>query len=89
MKPAPVATYLRVWVALMGLLALSLGSSYMPLRGFNTFLNVAIACAKAALVALFFMRLRSSDALVRLAAGIGVAWFLILVGLSLTDFLAQ
>jgi cytochrome c oxidase subunit 4 len=74
-----------VWIALMALLALTLASSYVSLGGFNTAVNVAIACCKAGLVALFFMKLRSSDGVVRFAAGIGVVWFLILVGLSLTD----
>jgi cytochrome c oxidase subunit 4 len=82
-------TYLGVWGALLALLALTLGSSYVSLGGFNGTLNLAIAAAKAALVALFFMKLRKSDTLVRFAAGIGVVWFLILVGLSLTDFLAR
>jgi cytochrome c oxidase subunit 4 len=81
--------YLGVWAALLALLALTLGSSYISLGGFNTTVNLAIACAKAALVAVFFMNLRNSDTLVRFAAGIGVVWFLILVGLSLTDFLAR
>jgi cytochrome c oxidase subunit 4 len=81
--------YLGVWLALLVLLALTIGSSYVPLGGLNTTVNLAVACAKATLVALFFMKLRASDALVRFAAGIGLVWFLILVGLSLTDFLAR
>jgi cytochrome c oxidase subunit IV len=81
--------YLGVWAALLALLALTLGSSYISLGGFNTTVNLAIAGAKAALVALFFMKLRASGNLVRFAAGIGVVWFLILAGLSLTDFLAR
>jgi cytochrome c oxidase subunit 4 len=81
--------YVGVWAALLVLLALTLGSSYISLAGFNTTVNLAIAGAKATLVALVFMNLRASDTLVRFAAGIGVVWFLILVGLSLTDFLAR
>jgi cytochrome c oxidase subunit 4 len=81
--------YLGVWAALLGLLALTLGSSYVSLGGFNTTVNLAVACAKAALVALFFMKLRTSGTLVRFAAGIGVVWFLILVGLSATDFFTR
>jgi len=89
MKPAAISTYVKVWAALIVLLALTLGSSYVRLSGFNTSANVAIATAKAALVAVFFMRLRVSDSTVRLAAAIGVVWFLILVGLSLTDFMTR
>ena len=73
----------------MVLFGLTLGSSFVPLHGFNATTNLLIAVAKAALVAIFFMRLRSSDALVRLAAGVGVTWALILMGLSLVDELTR
>jgi cytochrome c oxidase subunit 4 len=89
MKAASLRIYIGTWVALMVLFALTLASSFVPLHGFNTAVNVAIAVAKAALVALIFMRLRTSTALVRLAALAGLAWLLILIGLSLTDFLSR
>jgi len=50
---------------------------------------MVIACAKAALVAVFFTRLRSSDALTRLAAAAAVLWILILITLGLTDVLTR
>jgi caa(3)-type oxidase subunit IV len=50
---------------------------------------MVIACAKAALVAVFFMRLRSSDALTRLAVAAAVLWILILITLGLTDVLTR
>ena len=89
MKVASLRSYLGTWLALMALFLLTLASSFVPLGGFNTALNVAIAVAKAALVAIIFMKLRISSALVRLAALAGVAWLMILVGLSLTDVLSR
>ena len=89
MKVASLRTYFGTWLALMGLFALTLASSFVPLGGFNTALNVAIAVAKAGLVAVIFMKLRMSSALVRLAAVAGVAWLMILIGLSLTDVLSR
>lgn len=89
MKVASLRTYLGTWLALMALFVLTLVSSFVPLGGFNTALNVAIAVAKAALVAVIFMKLRMSSALVRLAALAGVAWLMILIGLSLTDVLSR
>jgi cytochrome c oxidase subunit IV len=85
----PLSTYVLVWVALLVLLALTLASSYIPLHGFNAAVNLAIACVKAALVAVFFMRLRWSHPLIRLVAAAGVIWLLILIGLSLTDVLTR
>ncbi|HEX6506821.1 MAG TPA: cytochrome C oxidase subunit IV family protein [Chloroflexota bacterium] len=78
-----------VWLALLVLLALTVGSSYVPLHGWNATINIAIAAVKAALVAIFFMRLRASGALVRLIAASGVIWALILIGLSLVDELTR
>jgi caa(3)-type oxidase, subunit IV len=89
MTPASLRTYIGTWIALMVLLALTLGSSFVPLHGFNTTVNVAIALVKATLVAVVFMRLRTSSALVRLAALAGVMWLLILIGLSFTDLLIR
>ena len=85
----PLSTYVLVWLSLLVLLALTLSSSYIPLHGFNAAVNLVIACAKAALVAVFFMRLRWSHALIRLVAAAGVIWLLILIGLSLTDVLTR
>jgi cytochrome c oxidase subunit 4 len=89
MSAASLRVYIGTWVGLMALFALTLASSFIPLHGFNTAVNVAIAAAKAALVALIFMRLRTSSALVRLAALAGLLWLLILIGLSFTDVLTR
>jgi cytochrome c oxidase subunit IV len=89
MKVASVRVYVGTWVALMVLFALTLASSFVPLHGFNAVVNVAIAVAKAVLVGVIFMRLRTGTALVRLVAVAGVVWLLILTGLSLTDFLSR
>lgn len=81
--------YLLVWAALLALLALTVASSFVHLHGFNAAANLTIAGAKAALVATSFMHLRDRPALVRLAAVIGLAWLMILIGLSLSDFLTR
>jgi cytochrome c oxidase subunit IV len=84
-----VRTYLFVWAALLALLVLTVASSFVHLGGWNAAVNVIIAGAKAALVAVFFMHLRERPALVRLAAVLGVVWLMILIGLSLSDFLTR
>lgn len=78
-----------VWVALLALLALTTASSFLPLRGWNFAINMAIACAKASLVAWVFMKLRTSAPLVRLVAAAAIVWIAILIGLSLTDLLTR
>ncbi|CAN5255984.1 hypothetical protein BH24PSE2_BH24PSE2_08050 [soil metagenome] len=45
--------------------------------------------AEAGLIAVFFMELRGASALVRLAALAGLFWLMLLVGLTLNDFLTR
>jgi cytochrome c oxidase subunit 4 len=75
-----------VWLALMVLLGASAASAVVSLGVWNTVLNLGIALVKAALVMLFFMHLRRSHVLVRLAAGAGIATLAILFALSASDY---
>ena len=82
----PARTYVTVWMALIALLLATLGSAFVPLGALNSAINLAIATAKALLVAWFFMHLRSGHAMLRITAAAGLFWLAILIGLSLTDF---
>lgn len=75
-----------IWIALLVLLAITCGTSFIPMGRLNLAVNLAVAAMKAGLVLVFFMRLRKEDPLIRLVAGVGVVWLAILVGLSATDF---
>ena len=55
----------------------------------HTIVGLAIAMVKAALVALFFMHLLRSQCLAWLALGAGVFWLVILMSLTLTDYLPR
>lgn len=74
------------WLALLALLGLTAGSSYVPMGEWNTAANFAISCAKATLIALFFMELRDAAAILRLAAVVVLIWLALLFGLSGTDY---
>ncbi len=78
--------YVLTWLALMLLLGLTLGSSYIPMGAWNSAANMAISCAKLLLIALFFMHLRKSGALMRIAALVGIVWLGLLFGLSSADY---
>ncbi len=86
---AAASTYVLVWIALLALLMLTLGSAYLSLGWVNGVVNLAIAVAKALLVMIFFMHLRSSHYVLKLFAAAGFFWLAILIGLSLSDFLAR
>jgi cytochrome c oxidase subunit 4 len=69
------------YLGLLALLALTVGSSLVNLGGFNVALNLAIAAAKAILIATLFMRLTGT--LPRLAVAASGLWLVILFGLTL------
>lgn len=80
---------LLVWLALLLLLGLSVGSAYIPLGPGNGIINYGVATTKAALVLIFFMHLDRSTALVRLASVFGLVWVLFLFSLSFSDYLTR
>lgn len=80
---------ISVWLAVIVLLGVSVGTSYIRMGQFNSVVPLAIAFIQALLVWTFFMRLRWSGVLVRLIAAVGLIWFLLLLGLSLTDYLTR
>jgi cytochrome c oxidase subunit 4 len=80
---------LIIWAALLALLGLTFGAAYLPMGPFNTAVGLAIAAMKAGLVAVLFMNLRGSDALIRLAAGAGFFWIVVMFALTMTDILAR
>lgn len=76
-----------VWLALLGLLALTCGCAYLRLGSFNLVAALLIAAAKIALIALCFMRLgrasgwsRASAAVALLAAAVLGAFFALEAG---------
>jgi cytochrome c oxidase subunit IV len=73
------------WLALLAMLALTAATAWLKLGWVNTALGLAVALAKAVLVALVFMRLRRAPALVRLAAVAGVVALAVLFGLWTAD----
>lgn len=82
-------TYVLTWLGLMVCLALTLGSSYIPMGAWNSATNIAISCAKALLIAVFFMHLRHAGALLRVAALAALIWLALLFGLSGSDYLTR
>jgi len=82
-------TLILTWVALMALLCITALASLLPMGPINALLNIAIAVAKTTLVAMFFMHLRHSIALPRLAAAAALVMLSLLFILSSADFLTR
>jgi cytochrome c oxidase subunit 4 len=73
------------YIALLALLALTVGTTFLPLGGFNAAINLAAAGTKAVLIGLVFMHLRRSGTLISLAVVALVIWLCFLFGLTMLD----
>lgn len=71
------------YVGLLALLALTVASAFVDLGGFNSAANLAIAAAKAALIAVLFMQLPRQGVLPRLVVAAVALWLAILFALTL------
>lgn len=76
-------------VALFVLLAATIALAYVDLGHLHTPVAMVISVAKAVLIYLVFMNLRHEKGLVLLAAGAGFFWLLIMVSLTLGDYLTR
>jgi cytochrome c oxidase subunit 4 len=74
-----VLTALTVWVA-----NIDLGSEKL-----NTVVALAIAVTKAMLVVLYFMHVRYSSRLTWVVVAGGFLWLLIMIGLTMSDYLSR
>ena len=86
-RPYRRAAY--VWIGLLALLMATLGSAYIRLGPWNSVINLAIAAAKALLVAIFFMHLRTGSVTLRIVVLGALFTLALLVGLSLSDYLTR
>ena len=84
-----VKIYTLVFIALLVLTGVTTGVAYIDLGRFSFIVALSIAVVKMLLVALFFMHLRHSTMLTRIVVGGGLLWLIILIGLSLSDFLTR
>ena len=80
------STYWVTYAALMLLLAATVAASSL-LHGANaTIASLAIAVAKALLVALVFMHLARRGGVTRLFAAAGLFWLALALGLTMVDY---
>lgn len=80
---------LAIWTGLMALLALTVGYAYWPHAPWKTEAGLAVALAKALLIAVLFMQLKHAVGLVRVAAIAGVCWASFLYILTFADVLTR
>jgi cytochrome c oxidase subunit 4 len=82
-------TYVTIWLALMLLLFLTWGVARIHLGRWNLPVALTIALIKMLLVILFFMHVRKSSRLTWLFAAAGFIWLVIMIDLTMSDFLTR
>ena len=85
----PIRTYAGIFAALIALTALTIALSFVHLGALHTPVGLLIAVTKATLVTLFFMHLWHASRLSWLIAAAGVFWLVIMMGLTMSDYLTR
>lgn len=82
-------TYFFTFFGLIGLTALTTLLGFIDMGVFNTVIALLLAAVKASLIAAFFMHALYETKLVRVVMAGGVIWFLILITITLSDYISR
>ena len=85
----PVRVYLAVFLALCALTVVTVVVTGYDFGPFNLIVALGVAITKATLVVLYFMHARYSPRLTGVVIASSVAFFVILVFLTLTDYVSR
>ena len=90
-KPSPsIKLYLTVYVALLILLVITVGVSFVDIGRYpNNLIALAIACVKGLLIVLFFMHMKDERWITWIFAGAGILWLCIMLVLMMNDYLTR
>jgi cytochrome c oxidase subunit 4 len=81
--------YCMVFGALLVGTAITVVAADIDLGVFNPVIALAIACTKAVIVILFFMHVKYQSRLVKLTVGAGFFTFIILITMTLLDYVSR
>ena len=82
-------TYLFTFLGLLGLTLLTTLLGFIDMGAFNTVVALLIAALKASLIAAFFMHALYESKLVRVVIAGGMIWFLILITITISDYISR
>jgi cytochrome c oxidase subunit IV len=81
--------YLFTYLILLALTLLTVGLAYIPMGAGSMAIAIIIATVQAFLIASFFMQALFEFMLVRVAVAVGIVWLLIMMTLTLTDYITR
>jgi cytochrome c oxidase subunit 4 len=71
------------------LLLLNIGAAWLPLGRWHAAATLGLCASQALLILLFWMDLKSSQAVIRYCVIVPLAWLLLLIGLTFADLLTR
>jgi len=83
------AQYSIVFATLLLFTGITVGAAYIELGVFNPIVALGIASFKAVVVILFFMHVKYQSRLVKMTVGAGFFAFLVLITMTLTDYMSR
>src|ERR1700753_12615 len=81
--------YGMVYIGLLIATGITVWAAFINLGILNPIIALAIACTKAVIVILFFMHVKYQSRLVKMTVGAGFFTFLILVTMTLSDYISR
>ncbi|MGA9767643.1 MAG: cytochrome C oxidase subunit IV family protein [Blastocatellia bacterium] len=81
--------YFTIFIALMILTALTVWVANYDLKQWNAVVALTIAVIKGLLVVLYFMHVRYSSRLTMVFVAAGFVWLIIMVALTLSDYMTR
>ena len=84
-----ITTYVRTWLALLALLAITIIAAHFDLGAFGLPVALLIAISQAVLILLFFMHLHYSKAEVVVVACAAYLWLGIMLVGTMHDYLSR
>ena len=85
----PPLTYVIIFGTLLVITGITVGAAYVDLGIMNPVVALAIASFKAVIVILFFMHVKYQSKLVKMTVVAGFFTFLVLVTLTLSDYMSR
>lgn len=82
-------TFAWAWLGLLVLLAFTVGSAFVNLGIANTAINLLVAVIMMLLLMTLFMHESKARRLTQLVSAAGVLWVVLMIGLSLADYLTR
>jgi cytochrome c oxidase subunit IV len=81
--------YLLILAILLIMTAVTTGAAFINMGVFSPIVALGIACFKAVMVILFFMHIRYSSKVMMLTVGAGFFTFLVLITMTLCDYISR